>query len=321
MNQQREVIYSLRRFALEGGEELKGEALKMVEQGDRRAASRRRSPSTTEQRVGLRPAAAGSADALPARVPEFEDGPPTDEAGEPIAAARRRSGRTLAASRRAFAAKIASLDGYSDALLSLVMLNVLDEKWKDHLYDLDQLRNAIHYRSWGQKDPLVEYKQEAYTMFVDLMNDIYNTFSRTLSAGAARDRTAARPAGGPDDRRMASRSAGPAPQPRRGGTTRSASSRTLSPTATVRDRRRRDSRWRRGHRTGRAAGRQAGRREEGSAHRRRRAALDQSRPRRPRETSTGRPSGATIPARAARARSSRSATERPSSARSRTPMW
>ena len=57
------------------------------------------------------------------------------------------------------------------------MLNVLDEKWKDHLYDLDQLRNAIHYRSWGQKDPLIEYKQEAYTMFVDLMNDIYNTFT------------------------------------------------------------------------------------------------------------------------------------------------
>ena len=68
-------------------------------------------------------------------------------------------------------------NGYGDRLLSLVMLNVLDEKWKDHLYDLDQLRNAIHYRSWGQKDPLIEYKQEAYTMFVDLMNDIYNTFS------------------------------------------------------------------------------------------------------------------------------------------------
>jgi len=52
------------------------------------------------------------------------------------------------------------------------MLNVLDEKWKDHLYDLDQLRNSIHYRSWGQKDPLIEYKQEAYSMFVDLMKDI-----------------------------------------------------------------------------------------------------------------------------------------------------
>jgi preprotein translocase subunit SecA len=57
------------------------------------------------------------------------------------------------------------------------MLNVLDEKWKDHLYDLDQLRGAIHYRSWGQKDPLIEYKQEAYSMFVDLMSDIFNTFT------------------------------------------------------------------------------------------------------------------------------------------------
>jgi preprotein translocase subunit SecA len=57
------------------------------------------------------------------------------------------------------------------------MLNVLDEKWKDHLYDLDQLRGAIHYRSWGQKDPLIEYKQEAYTMFVDLMSDIHHTFT------------------------------------------------------------------------------------------------------------------------------------------------
>src|SRR3954470_2026545 len=87
--------------------------------------------------------------------------------------------------RRAFAAKLEELDrvkdddgnGFSGRLLSLVMLNVLDEKWKDHLYDLDQLRSAIHYRSWGQKDPLIEYKQEAYSMFVDLMNDIFNTFT------------------------------------------------------------------------------------------------------------------------------------------------
>jgi len=88
------------------------------------------------------------------------------------------------AGRAAFAAKLESLDairddegGYADRLLRYVMLNVLDEKWKDHLYDLDQLRNAIHYRSWGQKDPLLEYKQEAYTMFVDLMNDIAETFT------------------------------------------------------------------------------------------------------------------------------------------------
>src|SRR5215467_5012185 len=91
----------------------------------------------------------------------------------------------FAAATKAFWDKLASLDTvrdesgtpYGDRLLSYVMLNVLDEKWKDHLYDLDQLRNSIHYRSWGQQDPLIEYKQEAYKMFVDLMNDIYNTFS------------------------------------------------------------------------------------------------------------------------------------------------
>ncbi|HJQ11561.1 MAG TPA: SEC-C metal-binding domain-containing protein, partial [Gemmatimonadaceae bacterium] len=37
--------------------------------------------------------------------------------------------------------------------------------------------NAIGYRSWGQKDPLIEYKHEAYNMFVDLMQDIHNTFT------------------------------------------------------------------------------------------------------------------------------------------------
>jgi preprotein translocase subunit SecA len=112
-------------------------------------------------------------------VPELEnpEDRPTDLAGVQRV--------SVEAAKKAFWAKLQNLDtykdeqgqGYADRLLSLVMLNVLDEKWKDHLYDLDQLRNAIHYRSWGQKDPLVEYKQEAYTMFVDLMNDIYNTFS------------------------------------------------------------------------------------------------------------------------------------------------
>jgi preprotein translocase subunit SecA len=57
------------------------------------------------------------------------------------------------------------------------MLRVLDEKWKDHLYDLDQLRNAIQYRAYGQKDPLVEYKKEAFEMFEDLMRDVQATFT------------------------------------------------------------------------------------------------------------------------------------------------
>ena len=76
-------------------------------------------------------------------------------------------------------------------VLSQVMLAVLDERWKDHLYDLDQLRNAIQYRAWGQKDPLVEYKREAFEMFEDLMHDIQSTFTeRFLKIQVPRSRPA-----------------------------------------------------------------------------------------------------------------------------------
>jgi preprotein translocase subunit SecA len=104
-------------------------------------------------------------------VPEFDQKePPSREITELQQMA-------VATARTAFDAKLRSLGDFAGQLLSLVTLNVIDQKWKDHLYDLDQLRAAIGYRGWGQKDPLVEYKQEAYTMFVDLMHDIHNTFA------------------------------------------------------------------------------------------------------------------------------------------------
>ncbi|MBX6330509.1 MAG: preprotein translocase subunit SecA [Gemmatimonadaceae bacterium] len=172
MNQQREVIYSLRSFALEGGEELKGEALKMVDKAvDRRveqALEAYESPEDWDLAL-LRQELLMHYLLI---VPELEDG--SDARPDTVASAQEVARN---AARAAFQAKLVSLGEYADRLLSLVMLNVLDEKWKDHLYDLDQLRAAIHYRSWGQTDPLIEYKKEAYTMFVDLMNDVYNTFT------------------------------------------------------------------------------------------------------------------------------------------------
>ncbi len=85
------------------------------------------------------------------------------------------------AARKAFNVKFAEFSRYpgldSMQILAYVMLGVIDEKWKDHLYDLDQLRAAITYRSWGQKDPLIEYKQEAFSMFEDLMHDLATTFA------------------------------------------------------------------------------------------------------------------------------------------------
>jgi len=171
MNQQREVIYSLRAFALEGGEELKGEAEKMVGA----AVSRRVDTALAgyenvlDWDVELIRQELLMHYLLPVKCFEPEGVRPA-----PIADAQ---AEASAAALKAFHAKFKNLGDFSSRLLSLVMLNVLDEKWKDHLYDLDQLRAAIGYRSWGQKDPLVEYKQEAFSMFEDLMRDIQHTFT------------------------------------------------------------------------------------------------------------------------------------------------
>ncbi|GLC27556.1 preprotein translocase subunit SecA [Roseisolibacter agri] len=185
MNQQREVIYSLRAFALEGGEELKGEARKMVEKALARRVETTLGEFAEDDAEAWDPALLRQ-DLLMhylVTVPAFE----AENGTEPARPASVADAQALAstAGLEAFDRKIKELDdvtddggqGYGERLLALVMLNVLDEKWKDHLYDLDQLRAAIHYRSWGQKDPLVEYKQEAYTMFVDLMNDVASTFT------------------------------------------------------------------------------------------------------------------------------------------------
>jgi preprotein translocase subunit SecA len=56
--------------------------------------------------------------------------------------------------------------------MSYVMLQSIDEKWMDHLYELDYLREGIHLRSYAQKDPLIEYKQEAFQMFTAMVEDI-----------------------------------------------------------------------------------------------------------------------------------------------------
>ncbi len=56
----------------------------------------------------------------------------------------------------------------------MVVLQVIDDKWKDHLREMDDLKEGIHLRAYGQKDPLVEYKTEAFRMFMDLL-DLINT--------------------------------------------------------------------------------------------------------------------------------------------------
>jgi len=54
------------------------------------------------------------------------------------------------------------------------VLSVIDNKWKEHLRDMDDLKEGIGLRAYGQKDPLLEYKGESYKLFVELLNTIRN---------------------------------------------------------------------------------------------------------------------------------------------------
>jgi preprotein translocase subunit SecA len=57
-------------------------------------------------------------------------------------------------------------------LEKFVTLRTIDEKWRDHLYAMDQLKEGINWRAYGQKDPLLEYKSEAYKAFVNVIDEI-----------------------------------------------------------------------------------------------------------------------------------------------------
>ncbi|WP_419935037.1 preprotein translocase subunit SecA [Candidatus Palauibacter sp.] len=181
MNQQREVVYDLRLYALEGGEDLKGETWEMIEEAIREEMDEYVPSESTHDQwdlAGLREHLLIEYflhnDFLP-RVGEEAAEPGKEASADNWAAADRVHEAVLANALEQYRAKLDSFGEAWEQVLRFIVLSVLDEKWKDHLYDLDHLRSSIQFRSWGQKDPLVEYKKEAYEMFVSLITDIRQT--------------------------------------------------------------------------------------------------------------------------------------------------
>jgi preprotein translocase subunit SecA len=62
----------------------------------------------------------------------------------------------------------------------LLLLQIIDQRWREHLYDMDYLREGIHLRGFAQIEPLVAYKNEAFTLFSDLMNTVWSDFTRMI---------------------------------------------------------------------------------------------------------------------------------------------
>ena len=59
-----------------------------------------------------------------------------------------------------------------------VMLRIIDQRWREHLYAMDYLREGIHLRAMGQKDPAVEWQREGFEMFTLMMAGIDDDFVR-----------------------------------------------------------------------------------------------------------------------------------------------
>ena len=61
-----------------------------------------------------------------------------------------------------------------------ILLQIIDDRWREHLHDMDYLREGIHLRGFAQEDPLVAYKNEARTIFEELINSIWEEFARYI---------------------------------------------------------------------------------------------------------------------------------------------
>jgi preprotein translocase subunit SecA len=89
--------------------------------------------------------------------------------------------RIITAVDEAYRTKIAPFGADMRRLEKQIMLQVLDNLWKEHLATMDHLRQGIHLRSYAQKNPKQEYKREAFRLFEDLLNNLKYEVIRFLS--------------------------------------------------------------------------------------------------------------------------------------------
>jgi preprotein translocase subunit SecA len=62
----------------------------------------------------------------------------------------------------------------------IVLLHVIDRLWREHLYNMDSLREGVYLRAYGQKDPLIEYRTEGFGMFSEMMDNMRAEIAREI---------------------------------------------------------------------------------------------------------------------------------------------
>jgi len=173
MNKQREVIYRQRREILEGGN-IKNQILKMIDDVIDRAADTWASKNVYAEEYDLKGLAEymESNVLVPGSVKQADlAGKHSDEIREWLA---KRVRELYAIREEAVGSEVMR------ELERVVVLRTVDRKWMDQLVAMDDLRQGIGLRAFGQKDPLTEYKFEAYDMFNNMTESIQEEVARLI---------------------------------------------------------------------------------------------------------------------------------------------
>jgi preprotein translocase subunit SecA len=172
MNEQRRVIYAYRDEVLEGksiGEEARQEVVKVIER-----TIDQYTPGDFMEDWDLD----GMFTALEQFFPLDLD---SEDLNRETADRNSLSESIVEQAMERYTARESSLgEELMGALERFLLLQIIDERWREHLFDMDYLREGIHLRGFAQIDPLVAYKNEAFTLFGDLMNSVWTDYTRMI---------------------------------------------------------------------------------------------------------------------------------------------
>ncbi len=170
MNTQRQVIYGERQKILKG-EDLKEQALEFVTEVVEGAVAGWTGDKTFSEEWDLGALLAALGEVYPVRV--------TRQDLERAANAAELTETVLTDALGLYEEKEQAIGPQvMRELERMVLLSILDNKWREHLYEMDYLQEGIHLRAYGQRDPLTEYRREAYAMFEELTQGIREEFVR-----------------------------------------------------------------------------------------------------------------------------------------------
>jgi len=172
MNKQREVIYQERKRVL-GGKDLKGVILEMIEDTVEQLVSLYADEKVRPEDWDIRGLSKRLTQLFPIALPYYSL--------KEIHKQEEINSAVVQEVRKVYEKKEVRLtEGLMRKLERMVLLHTIDSQWKDHLRSMDYLKEGIGLRGYGQRDPLVEYKREAYGMFEDLISGIKKEVSEFM---------------------------------------------------------------------------------------------------------------------------------------------